>query len=185
MIITVIVVCEIAFWVAIISGLALRYLARMPRAGLLVLALVPLIDLVLLIATAVNLRSGESATVAHSLAAFYLGFSIAYGHRMIRWADIRFAHRYADGPRPEKPHGAAYARLCWADVGRTALAVAIASGITWLLVAWIADPGRTAALETTYRWSGLVLAIEIAWAVSYTLWPRKPQVAYDGSPSAR
>lgn len=57
MIITVIVVCEIAFWVAIISGLALRYLARMPRAGLLVLALVPLIDLVLLIATAVNLRS--------------------------------------------------------------------------------------------------------------------------------
>ena len=93
MIITVIVVCEIAFWVAIVSGLVLRYLARMPRAGLLVLALVPLIDLVLLIATAVNLRAGESATVAHSLAAFYRGFSISYGHRLIRLADIRFAHR--------------------------------------------------------------------------------------------
>ena len=51
-------------------------------------------------ATAIDLRGGADATGAHSLAALYLGFSIGYGHRMITWADTRFAHRFAGGPAP-------------------------------------------------------------------------------------
>ena len=48
----------------------------------------------------------------------------------------------------------------------------VASAVTWVLVAWVGDPVRTATLETTYRWSALILGIEILFAVSYTIWPR-------------
>ena len=105
MILFAIIACEIAFWVLIVVGLVLRYPARMPRAGLVALALVPVVDVILLAFTAINLRSGATATVAHSLAALYLGFSVAYGHRLITWADTRFAHRYANGLAPVKLHG--------------------------------------------------------------------------------
>ena len=100
MILAIIVACEIAFWVVIVFGLAIRYPLRRPRAGLVMLALVPLVDLILLLAVALNLRSGATATIAHSLAALYLGFSIAYGHRLIRWADIRGAHPRSSMARP-------------------------------------------------------------------------------------
>lgn len=173
MILAIIVACEIAFWVVIVFGLAIRYPLRRPRAGLVMLALVPLVDLILLLAVALNLRSGATATFAHSLAALYLGFSIAYGHRLIRWADIRFAHRFAGGPAPEKLHGAAYTRLCWADVARTALAAAIACGMTGLLVTWVGETDRTAALDSTYQWASFILVIDVLWAISYTVWPRK------------
>lgn len=174
MILAVILFCEVAFWVAILVGLGLRYVVRKPRAGMVVLALVPVIDLVLLAATAIDLRSGGTASVAHSLAALYLGFSLAYGHRMIAWADRHFAHRFANGPKPEKLHGMAYTRANWADVMRTLLAAAIACGLTWLLIAWVGHPERTVALESTYRWAALILGIDTVWAISYTIWPRKP-----------
>ncbi|HQF02949.1 MAG TPA: hypothetical protein PLA46_03040 [Phycicoccus sp.] len=177
MILTIIVTCEIAFWVVILLGLALRYPLRRPRAGLVMLALVPLVDLILLLAVALNLRSGATATFAHSLAALYLGFSIAYGHRLIRWADIRFAHRFAGGPAPAKLHGTAYMRLCWADVARTALAAATACAMTWLLIAWVGEPDRTEALASTYQWASFILMIDLLWAVSYTIWPRKAATA--------
>lgn len=182
MIIGVILACEIAFWVVIAAGLTLRYPLRRPRAGLVALALVPVVDVVLLVATAWHLRGGATATSAHTLAAFYLGFSVAYGHRVIRWADVRFAHRFAGGPAPVRLAGAAYARHCWADVGRTAVAVAVASAITWLLVAWVDAPDRTAAFGATYGWGAAILAIGVLYAASYTVWPRaaRPQRVAEG-----
>lgn len=125
MIISLIVACEVAFWVVVAAGLALRYFARRPRQGLAVLSLVPVIDVILLVAVAATLGSGGTATVAHSMATFYLGFSLAYGRRMIAWADVRFAHRFAGGPAPARLSGAAYTRQCWADVLRTGLACAL------------------------------------------------------------
>ncbi len=79
MILTFIVGCEIAFWVAIGIGLVARYPLRRPRLGLLILASVPFIDLALLVATAAHLGSGATAGVEHGLAAMYIGFSVAYG----------------------------------------------------------------------------------------------------------
>ncbi|WP_416446041.1 hypothetical protein AB3K78_02960 [Leucobacter sp. HNU] len=100
MIYAIIIGCEIAFWVLIAAGLAARYLLRRPRLGIVLLALTPVVDLILLGAAAFDLRGGGRADFAHSLAAIYLGFSIAYGHRMIKWADVRFAHRFAGGRLP-------------------------------------------------------------------------------------
>lgn len=173
MIVGLIIACEIGFWVLIALGLVARYLLRRPRLGAVLLVLTPVVDVILLLAVGVDLRMGGDATRAHALAAIYLGFSIAYGHRMIRWADRWFAHRFADGPRPIKLYGGEYARACWASVVRTAIAAAIAAAVLALLI-FIAAPGAdTDALAATYRVLGVVLAAETIWAVSYTIWPKR------------
>lgn len=172
MIVGVIVVCEIGFWLLVVLGLAARYILRRPRAGAALLLLTPVDDVVLLLAVAIDLSAGGTATFAHALAAIYLGFSLVYGHRMIRWADMRFAHRYAGGPAPEKLHGLAYTRACWLDVLRTTAAVAIAAAVLWLLTVLAADPTATSALTGTSAVLGAILAIELLWAVSYTVWPK-------------
>ena len=170
MILAIIVACEIAFWVVIVFGLAIRYPLRRPRAGLVMLALVPLVDLILLLAVALNLRSGARP---RSPTAWPLStsFSIAYGHRLIRWADIRFAHRFAGGPAPEAPWRGLHASV--GQMSRTALAAAIACGMTELLVTWVGETDRTAALDSTYQWASFILVIDVLWAISYTVWPRK------------
>lgn len=173
MIAGVIVGCEVAFWLVILAGLLVRYPLHRPRLGLALLACVPLVDLALLAATAVDLRSGATARVEHGVAAIYVGFSLAYGHSMIHWADVRFAHRFAAGPAPQRLHGAAYTRHCWDDVVRTGIAAVIAGGLTAGLVRWVGDPGRTGALSENYTWLGLVLVVELLWALSYTWWPKK------------
>lgn len=189
MILGVIIICEVTFWVAIAAGLVARYPLRRPRVGLVVLALVPLIDLVLLIATALHLRGGATAGVEHGLAAIYIGFSLAYGHRLIAWADVRFANRFAGGPRPRKLYGREYTRHCWGDVIRTTVAAVVAGGLTAGLVWWVGDPSRTAELAQNYRWLALVWGLDLLWAVSAVLWPRREPRSYDtvksGSGSVR
>ena len=174
MVLTVIVACEVGFWVAVLGGLAARYVLHRRRLGVLLLLAAPLLDVVLLVATAVDLRSGATASLEHGLAALYLGFSVAYGHRLVHWADVRFAHRFAGGPAPLRPTGAAYTRACWADVGRTTLAVAVAGVVLLGLIAWVDAPERTGALRAGFPLLGLVLGLELLWALSYTVWPRRP-----------
>lgn len=173
MILAFIVACEVAFWVAIALGLVARYPLHRPRLGLLVLACVPLIDLALLVATAAHLRAGATAGVEHGVAAIYIGFSLAYGHRLIAWADVRFAHRFADGPPPQQLFGADYTRHCWGDVARTSVAAVVAGGLTAGLVGWIGDPARTQELSQNYRWLVLVWSLDLLWAISTVVWPRR------------
>lgn len=172
MIYSVILACEIGFWVAIGLGLSVRYLLRRPALGAALLVLAPVLDVVLLVATALHLRSGAEPGSAHALAALYLGFSIAYGHAMIRWADVRFAHRFAGGPAPVKVYGAARTRASWRDVGRTGLAavvaVAVMAGLAWFAQVSF-EPFRS-----TVQLLGLILAIEVVVAICDTVSPRKP-----------
>lgn len=172
MILGIIVACEIGFWLMLIAGLVARYVARMPRLSTVFLVLTPLVDVVLLVATAIDLRSGGQASLAHALAAIYIGFSIAYGHRMIAWADVRFAHRFAGGPAPVRLIGADYAKACWRDVPRTALAVGIAAAVLWLLTRIAAPSAEVEALTQTYRILAIILGADVLWAVGYTIWPR-------------
>lgn len=77
------------------------------------LAMTPVVDVVLLTAVIVTLQAGGTATFFHGLAALYLGLSIAYGHKMVKWADVRFAHRFANGAAPVKLYGREYTKECW------------------------------------------------------------------------
>ncbi|WP_349236184.1 hypothetical protein [Cryobacterium sp. BB307] len=173
LILGIIVACEIGFWVFVVLGLLARYLLRWRRTGAILLAMTPAVDLVLLAAVIINLRSGGTASFIHGLAAIYLGVSIAYGHKMVKWADVRFAYRFAGGPKPLKLWGWDYAKDCWSDVVRTAIAVGIAAGILWLLTVLVDDPSRADALTAIYPLLGLWFAVDLIWAISYTFSPKK------------
>ena len=168
----IIIACEIGFWAVILLGLFARYILKVKRLGLLLIALAPVIDLVLLTTTAVHLRSGVDAEWAHGLAAVYIGLSIAYGPSMVRWADSRFSYRFANGPRPARLSGTEYTVACWKDVARTLLAATISALILFGLIWLVGDAVQTAALEYWYRILMTICGIEVIWAVSYTIWPR-------------
>ena len=173
MILAAIVVCEVLFWVAILGGLAARYLLRRARLGAALLILAPVIDAVLLALVAADLLGGATASWQHGLAAIYVGISVAYGKRMVAWADVRFAHRFAGGPAPERLTGMRYTLKCWRDVLLTTLAVGIAAAILGSIILLVNDAERTAALSGYFGILGIILAIDLVWALSYTVWPKR------------
>lgn len=173
MILAVIIGCEIGFWFVVMGGLAARYLMGYRRVGTALLVCAPIIDVVLLGAVTAHLAAGATASWHHGLAALYIGVSVTYGHRMIAWADSRFARRFAGGPLPVKPTGSQYTKQCWADVVRTIAAALIAAGIIAAITWWVGQPARTEALTGWYGILGIIVVIEFIWAVSYSIWPRK------------
>ncbi|MEU4640364.1 hypothetical protein [Micromonospora sp. NPDC023814] len=169
MLLGVIVACEIGFWVVLAAGLVARYPLRRPRLGAALLVCVPLVDLVLLAASALDLRRGATADVTHGLAAAYLGFSVAFGHSMIRWADQRFAHRFAGGPPPVKPprHGWARTRHEWREWGKGLLGWAIACALLGAAIVWVDDAERTRELT---NWIGRLSLAIVIWLVAFPVW---------------
>jgi hypothetical protein len=178
MIVALIAAAEIAFWVVLAAGLAARYLLRMRRTSVALLLGVPLIDVLLLAATALDLARGEEAGYAHGLAALYLGFTVAYGHSVIAWADRHVAHRFGGGPKPVavKRYGWDRAREEWRVWSRTLVAVLISLAVLEALV-WLADHADsgadTAPLRASEGTAVRVLAIHGVVALTYTIW-RKP-----------
>jgi hypothetical protein len=172
--IALIIAAELAFWSTLLAGLATRYVLRRPKAGMALLVATPLIDLLLLVVTTLDLRGGGEAALPHALAAVYIGVSVAWGHRLIAWADVRFAHRFAGGPAPERPprsgpEHAARERREWL---RHLLAWATGTALLGLGVLAVGDLDRTDALQGTAALWTLLLAIDFAISFSYTLWPR-------------
>lgn len=143
-----IVACEIGLWVLLGAGLALRYLLRWRLASTLTLAAIPLLDVLLVGAVAVDLHRGAEAGATHTLAGIYLGFSVAFGPALVRWADVRFAHRFAGGPAPVKPpkHGPEKLAALWREWFRVVSAATIASVVLLGLVLLVADPAQDEVL---------------------------------------
>jgi hypothetical protein len=171
-----IVAAEIAFWGVLLSGLVARYVLRRPRIGLALLAATPFVDLVLLVATTIDLRRGGEAALPHALAAVYIGVSVAWGRRLLTWADARFAHRFAGGPSPARParagrRHAAHQRREW---GRHLIAWATGTALLGLGILLVGDIDRTLALVNVAALWTLVLAIDFVISFSYSLWPREP-----------
>ncbi|MGH8195143.1 MAG: hypothetical protein ACREQ8_12185 [Woeseiaceae bacterium] len=164
-----IVGCEAAFWVVLVSGMAARYVLQWRRTSLFVLLCVPLIDLALLAFTMMDLKNGSSATFAHGLAIAYVGFTVAFGSTVIRWADQHFAHSFGGGPPPLKPpsHG-------WAGVlhevklwGRCILAACIIYILLIAVIGFVDQPSRTEALNLWFRIS---LGTVFFWFIFGPLW---------------
>ncbi len=132
-----ILAAEIAFWVFLFGGLLLRYAFRLGRLSTLVLVSVPLVDLALLVFVTLDVARGAEPTRAHALAAVYLGFTVAFGHRTISWADAWFHHRFAGGPRPLKPAKGSRAavRALWSEWLRVVLTALIAAAGLGLMIA--------------------------------------------------
>ncbi|MFJ8534755.1 hypothetical protein [Streptomyces sp. NPDC093591] len=178
MIVALIIACEVGFWVLLALGLAVRYLLKWRRTSVVLLLCEPVLELVLFVATAIDLKNGAEPSWEHGLAALYIGFTVAYGHYTIRWLDGHAAHRLAGAPRPAKPpqYGMARARHEGRLWLRTLLAAAVA--LTLLQGAiWYVGDGDTSSLRS-FQWAALRAAgIHGLVALAYLIWPKKEPVS--------
>ncbi|WP_439378416.1 hypothetical protein [Amycolatopsis lexingtonensis] len=159
---------EIGFWVFIAAGLAVRYLLRARRASAVLLAMVPLIDVVVLVATIVDLAGGAKANFTHGLAAVYLGFSVVFGPGMVRWADERFAHRFAGGPPPPpKRRGREKLRHEWREFFKCLLACGLAAVALLAAIFAIGTPEQVAPL---WSWFPRLGTVTVIWLVTGPVW---------------
>jgi hypothetical protein len=164
----VIAACEVGFWVLFAAGLATRYLLRLPKAGMVLLAGVPLVDVVMLVASVIDIQRGGEPSFKHSLAAIFIGVSVGFGHQTLKWADKWAAHHLAGAPRPVKPPkgGAERARRERAGWFRHLLAYAVAVGIM-IALGLLSGQGYDAVLGPALTWT-IVLVIDAIVSFSYT-----------------
>ncbi|MEU9062614.1 hypothetical protein AB0D13_28065 [Streptomyces sp. NPDC048430] len=175
MIVTLIVLCEVGFWVLLAAGLALRYVARKPRLGAAVLLCEPLLEVVLLVVTAVDLKNGAEPDWKHGLAAVYIGFTVWLGHSTVKWADARVAHRFAGGPPPVRPpkYGMARAAHEWRTAARWILASVTAMALLQAAVWYVGGDGNTESLQMWQQKMLWVIGINLIIAVGYTVAPKQ------------
>ncbi|MGG0655801.1 hypothetical protein [Rummeliibacillus pycnus] len=169
-----IVACEVMFWIVIVLGLVTRYVFKLNNLGLFLLALTPVIDLILLITTSIDLYRGATATQAHAIAAIYLGVSIVFGKSMINWADKRFLYFVKkEGPKPIKLYGMQYALNYLKGWGKHVLSYLIGSGLLMGMIFLVNNPSQTQALFDVLKVWTLVLGIDFIFTISYFIWPKK------------
>lgn len=164
-----IVTSEVGLWVLLAAGLTARYPLRLPAVGAALLWGIPLLDVALIVATAIDLRRGAEPGVVHGLAAIYLGVSVAFGPALVRWADTRFAHRFAGGPAPGKPPKGSRERVvaAWREWRRVVLAAVIASAALGLIVLTVADASQAGEL---YWWIGRAWTVTGLWLIFGPVW---------------
>ncbi|MBT3153336.1 hypothetical protein HTV45_21115 [Streptomyces sp. CHD11] len=175
MIVALIVACEIGFWVLLAAGLAFRYLLKMPRTGLALLLCEPVLEVVLLVATALDLKNGAQPDWTHGLAALYIGYTAGHGHRTVKWLDGHAAHRLGGAPKLLGPprYGTARARhetRLWLG---TLAGAAVATALLQLAVWYVGDPGRVTSLEDWRLTAWRIAGIHGLVALAYWIWPKK------------
>lgn len=160
---------EIGFWVLIAAGLIARYPLRRPRIGAILLLGVPVLDVVVLLAAVADLARGAQPNALHGLAALYLGFSVVFGPGLVRWADVRFAHRFADGPPPQpKATGRAKAVQEWREWGKCLAASAISAVLLGAAILVVGPSSDNAS--PLWGWLGRLGVIIVIWFVTGPLW---------------
>jgi hypothetical protein len=175
-----IIACEAAFWVVLASALGVRYLLRQERLSRLLLLALPVVDLLLLAFTAIDLKSGTPATFAHGLATAYVGFTIAFGGMVVKWADQRFAQRFAGGPAPARApdRGWAAVRYEFSLWARCIVAWIIALACVSLLIALVDNAPNTAELQDWFR---VAFGSIVLWFIFGPVWRivffRRPEAA--------
>jgi hypothetical protein len=150
-----IVGCEVAFWLVLLLSLVVRYLLRRQALSKWLLRSLPLVDLLLLGFTALDLKSGSKATFAHGLAAAYIGFTVAFGSTVIAWADGHFAHRFAGGPVPKASptrgwEALRYELALWL---RCIVACVITVALLEVMIAFIGNDTATEPLSAWYKYA--------------------------------
>ncbi|MFD2044289.1 hypothetical protein ACFSTA_10385 [Ornithinibacillus salinisoli] len=170
-----IIACEIGFWVFVLAGLVARYIFQKNKLGAILLICTPLVDVLLLVATVVDLKDGAVATTVHGIAAIYIGVSVAFGHRMIKWADEQFSYRFSDGEKPDKrkKYGKAYAKQEREGWYRHLLSWIIGGTVLIGIILFINNSSQTEVLQRMLQLWSLVLVIDFGISFSYTIFPKK------------
>lgn len=170
----VIVAVEISFWIFIIAGLITRYIFNRKKAGIFLLAMTPIVDLVLLVVTSIDVYRGAEITLAHSIAPIYLAVSLVYGKFMVQWADERFLYYVKrEGPKPIRRIGMDFAKHSMKGSLQHVLAYIIGGALLLFMIFYIGDSSKTEILWGTLKLWGVVVLIDNAISITYFIWPRK------------
>lgn len=175
-----IIACEVGFWVFLVGGLALRYLAKQQRASSIVLSCLPLLDLALLAFITWDLVINNAvAEFAHGLGAVYLGFTVAFGKQIISRTDAWFEHRFAGGPAPLKPPKAGWALVAyeWQQWLRMLVCALISTAILGLIILVVNNPTQTHELLNWFGRIGLVTGV---WLLGWPVWETAKYLAAKG-----
>jgi len=164
-----IVGCEVAFWLVLLLSLVVRYLLHRKAFSRWLLLSLPLVDVLLLVFTALDLSAGTTGTFAHGLAAVYVGFTVAFGSIAVRWADAHFAYRFASGPAPSKvpPGGWGAVRFDFELWLRCIAAWVIALTLIEALVAYVANDAVTQPLLV---WDKHGFGCVVLWFIFGPVW---------------
>ncbi len=167
--------CEVFFWVLLVAGLAARYVLRARRLSTVLLICVPVLDVVLVSASLIDVARGSAPGLTHGLAAVYLGFTVAFGHSVIRWADGRFAHRFAGGPPPPRAprYGGPKVLHEWNGWGKLLLGwgIALAVMVVTALVAGTGIPDPTAwVTDPMWSWGARLVPVLLIWFAVGPVW---------------
>lgn len=158
MIVALIIACEVGFWVLLALALAVRYLLKKRRTSVVLLLCEPVLELVLFVVTAIDLKNGAEPSWEHGIAALYIGFTVGYGHYMIGLARARYEGKL------------------WV---RTVVAAGVALVLLQLAVWYVGDDGNVDSLRS-FQWLALRGAgIHGLVALAYTIWPKKDPAASD------
>ncbi|MBT2423214.1 hypothetical protein J7F01_20015 [Streptomyces sp. ISL-22] len=179
MIVALIIACEVGFWVLLALGLAVRYLLKWRRTSVALLLCEPLLEVVLFVATAIDLKNGAEPSWEHGVAALYIGFTVAYGHYTIRWLDGHAAHRLGGAPKPVGPprYGMPRARHEGRLWLRTVLAAAVACALLQGAVWYVGDDGDISSLRSFQGAALRSAGIHGLVALAYLIWPKKEPAA--------
>lgn len=103
-----------------------------------------------------------------------IGYSIAFGSSTIRWADVRFAHRFAGGAAPDVQdrYGMARAIKEWKIFGLAVLAWLVSCALLVAAIALVGEGDPTELRSWIPRLS-VVLGIWFVIALSYTVFPKR------------
>lgn len=164
-----IVACEVAFWLILLVSLVVRYILRWEKASRRLLLSLPAVDVLLFTVTTLDLEAGRPATMAHGLAAAYVGFTLAFGSPAVRWADAHFAHRFASGAVPAKAPSEGWKAVrhefgLWL---RCIVAWIIAFALLGGLIAYVGDDAITKPLRA---WYGIGFGCIVLWFVFGPVW---------------
>ncbi|WP_432790912.1 hypothetical protein QYM46_03695 [Brevibacterium sp. K11IcPPYGO002] len=94
---------EVLFWIVLLAGVSARYLMHWRTVSTVLLVSTPLIDILIVGLTYIDLHRGSSSDFSHGMAAFYVGFSVVFGPEAIARVDRRFARRHKDPNEVELP----------------------------------------------------------------------------------
>ncbi|MGE7840895.1 hypothetical protein ACQKNX_08885 [Lysinibacillus sp. NPDC093712] len=169
-----IITAEIAFWIVILIGLVCRYRFKKPKLSIIFFALTPVIDLLLVLLTAMDLRAGTPASISHGIAAVYIGVSIAYGKTMITWADEKFQQWFLKLPIEKKRlTGLAKGIHEIKMLGLHVIAYVISASLLYAMIVFIGQLTDTSSLLQVMKVWGIILIIDAIISFSYIIFPNK------------
>ncbi|MBT2480890.1 hypothetical protein [Streptomyces sp. ISL-94] len=143
----------------------------------------PLMELVLLVVTTLDLKNG-AADWKHGLAALYIGYTVAYGHYTVKWLDGHAAYRLAGGDNPAGPGwGKVRAVHAWKLWLRTVVAAAAALGLLQTAIWYVGGAGGVSSLKAWQFGALRAVGIHALIAATCTLWPKKAAAGAEERPA--